>query len=425
MQKYQSKAGYFGAVAIIVTTLILFYLRSTREIMLITHDHIFAMLAITFGCMLLGEYILKRRYNKNNNYRVTYSSLNNSNLYLLKSSLYRFLALFIPFVFFYLLIQNHQYFVRNNLFEPSRELADYFLYIFLALGFPYIFLTLKFRGDRHYEIGDYALLTLAGAKSLFKSLFFKTYTKKFHTNRRVKKIWLLYLVNFFFWTLMARFIVQEFRGFETEFFIIKSVMFEQKDWYTQFRHWYLISFHFLFIIDVSIALIGYSFASRWLNNRTKSVDATMSGWVVALLCYPPLNIGFTSQFISYGGLPTHEIITNPYILSTTLVLLFVLYSIYVWSTVILGFKFSNLTNRGIVSAGPYSVVRHPAYVSKNLSWWIDNTFVLSYAWATVAMALWNAIYITRALTEERHLSKDSEYKKYCEKVPYRFIPKVI
>ena len=38
---------------------------------------------------------------------------------------------------------------------------------------------------------------------------------------------------------------------------------------------------------------------------------------------------------------------------------------------------------------------------------------------------WVYIYYLRAVTEERHLIKDEEYKKYVEKVKYRFIPKVI
>jgi len=34
------------------------------------------------------------------------------------------------------------------------------------------------------------------------------------------------------------------------------------------------------------------------------------------------------------------------------------------------------------------------------------------------------IYTVRALTEERHLMKDPEYRAYCKKVKYRFIPGV-
>ncbi|MDQ7047090.1 MAG: isoprenylcysteine carboxylmethyltransferase family protein [Sulfurovum sp.] len=219
--------------------------------------------------------------------------------------------------------------------------------------------------------------------------------------------------------------IQEFHGFQNNFFSIRSEHYYTLGWYEQFKKWYLLLFHLIFVIDVSIAIIGYSFASRWLDNRTRSVDATLGGWFVALMCYPPLNTAFTSQFISYKGLDTHSIITQDFYLAIILMLQLLLYMVYVWSTTALGFKFSNLTNRGIVSIGPYSYVRHPAYASKNLSWWIDNSYVLTNIWATLAMAMWNLIYIVRAITEERHLNHDKEYLAYSKKVKYRFIPKWI
>jgi protein-S-isoprenylcysteine O-methyltransferase Ste14 len=37
----------------------------------------------------------------------------------------------------------------------------------------------------------------------------------------------------------------------------------------------------------------------------------------------------------------------------------------------------------------------------------------------------SAIYYWRAITEERHLSEDAEYRVYAKKVRYRFIPRVI
>jgi len=425
MSRYQSYAGFFGAVAVIVSSLFLVYSKFVGTIGDIKNDHVFAIVAFTFATMLISEFFLKRRYNKRYNQRVIFASLNRSNLYLLKSSIFRFLALFIPFIFFYSIVQNHYYFLFNTQFAPTRELADYFLYIFLIAGLPYIFLTLKFRGDSRYEIGDYAMITMVAVKSIFYRISRSSKRDNFFKNRRVKKILLLYLVNFFFWTLMVRFLIQEFRGFELEYFMIFTPAYDTMNWFIQYRHWYLLSFHLIFVIDVSIAIIGYSFASRWLNNRTRSVDATMSGWVVALLCYPPLNTGFTGHFISYNGLNTHQLIGDAYILTAIFVILFILYSIYVLSTVSLGFKFSNLTNRGIVSIGPYSIVRHPAYVAKNLSWWLENSFVLTNIWATIAMVLWNSIYIARALTEERHLQKDREYRDYQKRVKYLFIPKVI
>jgi len=124
-------------------------------------------------------------------------------------------------------------------------------------------------------------------------------------------------------------------------------------------------------------------------------------------------------------LPTHQLITNEYALAVVLAVVLLLYVLYVWATVALGFKFSNLTHRGIVANGPYRFVRHPAYAAKNLAWWVDNTFVLTNVWATVGMILWNAIYVLRALTEERHLGHFDDYQCYSEKVKYKFIPKVI
>ena len=47
--------------------------------------------------------------------------------------------------------------------------------------------------------------------------------------------------------------------------------------------------------------------------------------------------------------------------------------VYAWATLALGLRASNLTNRGIVTTGPYRWLRHPAYVAKNLSWWIGAT----------------------------------------------------
>jgi protein-S-isoprenylcysteine O-methyltransferase Ste14 len=40
------------------------------------------------------------------------------------------------------------------------------------------------------------------------------------------------------------------------------------------------------------------------------------------------------------------------------------------SSIAFGIRFSNLTHRGIITNGPYRYTRHPAYISKNLSWWL-------------------------------------------------------
>ena len=111
-------------------------------------------------------------------------------------------------------------------------------------------------------------------------------------------------------------------------------------------------------------------------------------------------------------------------------------SIYSWASVALGLKASNLTNRGIVSRGPYSVVRHPAYAAKNLAWWIGALPTLGIwfasgdaylaAYSVFALLGWTGIYVLRAITEERHLLLGNNgYAEYMQRVRWRFIPGVI
>jgi protein-S-isoprenylcysteine O-methyltransferase Ste14 len=114
------------------------------------------------------------------------------------------------------------------------------------------------------------------------------------------------------------------------------------------------------------------------------------------------------------------------------VLLLTLMAVYSWASVALGWKASNLTHRGIVARGPYAVVRHPAYVCKNMAWWIGSAPLVMTAFsestlsgvATLGSVVgWTLLYALRALTEEDHLrSVDGAYAAYAAKVRYRFVP---
>jgi len=94
-------------------------------------------------------------------------------------------------------------------------------------------------------------------------------------------------------------------------------------------------------------------------------------------------------------------------------------AIYSLSTITFGIRFSNLTHRGILTNGPYRFTKHPAYVSKNIGWWMVSVPFLSQMGAADALrhsalllAL-NIIYGLRAYTEERHLSRDPVYREYA------------
>jgi protein-S-isoprenylcysteine O-methyltransferase Ste14 len=185
---------------------------------------------------------------------------------------------------------------------------------------------------------------------------------------------------------------------------------------------YPFSLSLLFFIDAFVFSFGYAFEAGFLKNKIRSVEPTVFGWFVAIICYPPFNnvLGnyITFQSNDYVVLGTQG---ATFALRLTVLLLFV---VFVWASLALGTKASNLTNRGIVCSGPYRFVRHPAYVSKNLVWLLTTLASFSIV-NLVGLAVWAVIYFFRAITEERHLIQDPDYQEYCKKVKYRFIPGVL
>jgi protein-S-isoprenylcysteine O-methyltransferase Ste14 len=181
-----------------------------------------------------------------------------------------------------------------------------------------------------------------------------------------------------------------------------------------------VAYDITFFIDCGWALMGYGLESRWLGNKTRSVEPTALGWAAALSCYPPFNNSLGTYLPLENG---KQWITGE---DTQLWLrgaIVVLFFVYATATVAFGFKFSNLTNRGIVSRGPYRVIRHPAYVCKCTAWWLEHmpTMTLTKAFF---LSLLCGVYALRAWTEERHLSRDPDYLAYKKKVPWVIIPGV-
>jgi len=180
-----------------------------------------------------------------------------------------------------------------------------------------------------------------------------------------------------------------------------------------------ILFLLFFLIDSFIFAFGYCFEAGFLKNKVRSVEPTVLGWVVALICYPPFNNLFSQYVVFYPVNPLRITATS---ITVKFIILF-FYWIYLWASIALGTKASNLTNRGIVSKGPYALVRHPAYISKNIAWWLTLVPIMSIS-VFLSMLVWSFVYYTRAITEEMHLIKDPDYRRYCKVVRYRFIPYV-
>ena len=144
----------------------------------------------------------------------------------------------------------------------------------------------------------------------------------------------------------------------------------------------------------------------------------MFGWAVCLACYPPFNNILGTYLPLHNG---PSVVTNPNWLLALRAATVFLFAIYASATVAFGFRFSNLTNRGIVTRGPYRFVRHPAYLCKCTAWWLEHipTMTLTKAFFLSCLC---GVYALRAWTEERHLSKDPEYVAYKKKVPWVIFP---
>jgi protein-S-isoprenylcysteine O-methyltransferase Ste14 len=262
-------------------------------------------------------------------------------------------------------------------------------------------------------------LIASGIAKIFSFVFVNRMKKESQISRDEKVSMLFYLVKLYFTPVMIGFLIGNTASFIQ--FLSNPNSFALTKTNILGTYFHLI-FYLILVLDTLIFAFGYFFESTFLKSVVKSVEPTAFGWMVAIICYPPINnlttsiVGwYSSDFSDFGNMNINLI---------TALLSLLLFSVYVWASIALGFKASNLTNRGIVSKGPYKYVRHPAYVAKNLSWWIMGIpFIRNYGFIAIfGLAVWTFIYFLRALTEERHLSQDPDYLEYMKKVKYMFVP---
>ena len=237
---------------------------------------------------------------------------------------------------------------------------------------------------------------------------------KIEIDKNTKVAILAMAVKFFYIPLMINFLVGNFGSLQGNVAAITQSQ-------ITFDTVYNLLVTAIFTIDTMIFTFGYVVESPFLGSKIKSVEPTVLGWVSALATYPPFNSLSSTIFVMVSGSPTF-IGQNIVAYQIVRILILVCDFIFVACSVSLGTRASNLTNRGIVKRGPYSVVRHPAYTVKLLSWFLEGVILapnLAYflGWAGFAF-----IYFMRAVTEERHLSQDPDYVTYKKQVRYRFVP---
>lgn len=186
--------------------------------------------------------------------------------------------------------------------------------------------------------------------------------------------------------------------------------------------WYQFLLRSAYTIDLLFCVVGYTMTLRLFDSHIRSTEPTMFGWVVALICYQPFYSVIGNWYLRYDENGEYLQIFSAYptlsgFWSAFIIALVILYGL---ATVAFGIRFSNLTHRGIITTGPYRFTRHPAYVCKNLSWWLISVPFLTAAdfgsglRHCCLLGLLNTVYFLRAKTEERHLSRDPTYLAYSE-----------
>ena len=174
---------------------------------------------------------------------------------------------------------------------------------------------------------------------------------------------------------------------------------------------------------------GYLFGSRLFGNHVRQTAQTWFAWVVTLACYPPLLEGVFDHWLQYHAYSAHPWWREPWVVRTGdasfiayaiggLILLFDL--THFWGEAIFGLRASNLTNRGIITNGPYRVVtKHPVYIAKCFAWFlawlplVATSHVLHDVRLTALFGGVCLLYGMRAYAEEMLLATDPVYVEYA------------
>ncbi|MBU3543278.1 DUF1295 domain-containing protein [Polynucleobacter sp. MWH-Loch1C5] len=285
---------------------------------------------------------------------------------------------------------------KGNFYDHFYSLAKVAIPIWLIIALPYFFWIDSKMVDPHDGYWQAGLLFSGRLKKIDRQKLLQ------HT--------LGWLIKGYFFPLMFTYAVNNLGEFlRTDYQLVS------------FKAIYDFAYFFLFFVDVILASMGYFISVRLLDNHIRSSEPTMSGWLVALVCYEPFWSMINQNYLRYHNDITWGAWLFDYPLWYTIwgSLILSCLVVYVWATVMFGTRFSNLTHRGIITNGPYRWTKHPAYIFKNLSWWlIAVPFLADKPWdvnlrACLLLLGLNLIYFARAKTEERHLSKDPTYQAYA------------
>ena len=192
-------------------------------------------------------------------------------------------------------------------------------------------------------------------------------------------------------------------------------------WEMGFKEFYPFLYRYLYFIDLVFVVIGYVFTARLLNAHIRWTERRWGGWVVCLICYMPFWQVIGRSYFNYSSDVKWSswLWDMPFVYTLWGSIILLLSALYVLSEAHFGLRFSNLTYRGLISHGLFRFTKHPAYVSKNVAWWMVDIPFIAADWTLglrncLALLGINIVYVLRARYEERCLSEAAEYRQYTE-----------
>ena len=149
-----------------------------------------------------------------------------------------------------------------------------------------------------------------------------------------------------------------------------------------------------------------------IRRRTTIVDRSATGLVTTML--------------SLAGPPMLRAVAEPGLVADTATALVSAagLALVVIGKLTLGRSFGIApANRGVVIGGPYNLVRHPIYTGYLIT---HIAFLVAHPtpWNALVIAVADGALIVRALIEERVLSRDEQYRSYCQRVGWHLVPGV-
>lgn len=343
---------------------------------------------------------------------------------LLKRSVVRYLVWLAIIYSAYQFYTFHPFYGTKD-FEAGHVFFEKFLNIYLVAALPYFIITLIFKSSRVEDYYDPAIrlihmfkqvsLRLLRRESRQSVLF--VFRKQYN-----RKILLILLVRAYFIPTM---IIQVYGN------LYNAVTMTQKN----FDDYQFLSFLFfvsaiLWLMDTINASLAYVIESRWVENRPRSIDMTIGGWLVCLSCYAPLNMVTGTLFPWAPSVETNNpddlLVASMGFLYAIKIAEVLMLAAHIYTDVSLGPSVANITLRKLQTRGFYGIIRHPG-TSLKLAYFLLTSIFFKAFWQfkfIYGYLMWGMIYVLRALTEERHLRHYKEYQEYMKKVKYRFIPKI-